>query len=499
MLRRLFGLALVAIAFPCTAAAAPVAVLGPGDRVVVRNDPFLEAVLLTPGPTLAAGPIVRGTRSVTSAVTSPTRPARPAGVARAPRPAPRTAAGELTRLYRTRAVNRADYRRYRTILQSAINAAGRLSGTRAAELSSVLGNVHAIAATGLMTASRLPALFLTLDANRRWWTTGSLLSPGDRVEFADSQLVWEYYPGQGIELQQLGSFGKADGMFVAGDYRDLRTLLGELIPLAVRRAGGLVWEYYFYFDGGDPPWTSAMSQGTALEALSRGFRALHDPSYLAIGRRAIPVFTASPPSGVRVRTAVGSRYLQYSFAPGVSIINAFLQSLIGLYDFAHVSHDPAAGALFTAGDAEARAELPSFDTGAWSLYERGLEDSLDYHKLVTGFVHELCDRTHASVYCTTARHFDSDLTTPPVLRMLTHRTRRGLATTIRFGLSKASHVGIVILRGTQILFETSADFGYGVNAFAIPASGDTGDYTIRLAATDLAGNFSRIIGALSVS
>ena len=57
---------------------------------------------------------------------------------------------------------------------------------------------------------------MTVDANRQWWTTGPLLSSGQRVEFAGSQLVWEYYPGQGIQLQVLGTFGKADGLYTGG-------------------------------------------------------------------------------------------------------------------------------------------------------------------------------------------------------------------------------------------------------------------------------------------
>jgi D-glucuronyl C5-epimerase C-terminus len=68
----------------------------------------------------------------------------------------------------------------------------------------------------------------------------------------------------------------------------------------------------------------------------------------------------SPPS-------TGSGVLP-SFTPGTSIINAFLQSLIGLYDYAQVSQDPLAQQLFNAGNAEAQAEVPHFDTGAWSLY-----------------------------------------------------------------------------------------------------------------------------------
>jgi hypothetical protein len=94
------------------------------------------------------------------------------------------------------------------------------------------------------------------------------------------------------------------------------------------------------------------------------------------------------------------------------VINAFLQTLIGLYDYAQASLDPRAARLFAAGDAEARFELPRFDTGSWSLYQPGVADSLDYHVLVTGFLHELCDRTHAPVYCTTAARFESYLGHP---------------------------------------------------------------------------------------
>ena len=119
----------------------------------------------------------------------------------------------------------------------------------------MIENLHVIAAAGKRTGSRLPALFLTLDRNRQWWTTGPLLSSGQRVEFSGSQVVWEYYVGQGIELQELGSFGKADGLNKAGpSYSPQgRALLAELIPLAANRAGGFAWEYYFNFMGAYHP------------------------------------------------------------------------------------------------------------------------------------------------------------------------------------------------------------------------------------------------------
>jgi hypothetical protein len=143
--------------------------------------------------------------------------------------------------------------------------------------------------------------------------------------------------------------------------------------------------------------------------------------------------------------------------------------------------------------------VPRYDTGAWSLYQPGVEDSLDYHQLVTGFLAQLCSRTGALVYCVTARHFQAYLQTPPALQLLTTRIRARKPTTIRFRLSKYSHVGIVIVRGGQTAFLTSASFAYGTRAFSIPALKRRGQYTVRLTATDLAGNFDRIIGTIQVS
>jgi D-glucuronyl C5-epimerase C-terminus len=372
-----------------TAGAAPVVVLGAHGKSVVREDPFLNMPALTPPPVGASSAI------------------RP----RAHQSARRNAHSELARLRRARVISASEYHRYLSSLDAAAATARHLTGTRAVELNAVLANISQIASAGQLWTSRLKVLFLTLDSNRRWWSTGPLLAYGERVEFSGSQLVWEYYPGQGIELQELGSFGKADGMYTGGPqlYAQMRRLLAELIPLAAYRGGGLTWEYYFKFDGGIPPWTSAMSQGTAILALSRAYLAFHDRKYLSIARRAMPIFGERPPTGVSVTTPRGLRFLLYSFAtqPSQAVLNGFLQTLIGLYDYAQVSGDARAARLFAAGDAEARYEVPHYDTGSWSLYQPGELSSVDYHVLVTGFLHELCDRTHAQVYCQTAARFDS--------------------------------------------------------------------------------------------
>lgn len=489
--RALFGWVAIAAAAilgsgtPADSQVARVVVLQRDGHAILTNNPFVPAVTSTPAP-------------ITSAVASAARALPRAQVG------DRNVRSELARLRRIHAISTTGYRSYLASFNLALHTVRRLHGTRAAELEAVIENLHNIAARGLLTPSRLPALFLTLTRNRQWWTTGPLLSADQRVQFAGSGIVWEYYPGQGIELQVLGSFSSAQAQCASGQphlYAQCSALLSELIPLAALRAGGLTWEYYFDFDGGLPPWTSAMSQGTALQALADAYKALGDPSYLALANRALAAFTVAPPSGVAIRTSVGARYVQYTFDPGRQdeVINAFLQSLIGLDDYAQTSKNPLAARLFAAGTVEAQAELPQFDTGAWSLYQPGVEDDLSYHELVTGFLQQLCAMTRAAIYCTTATHFEQYLKTPPALQLLTGGLKAGRPSTVNFWVSKISRVGITVLQGAKTLFLTSADFPYGRHTFEIPALRARGTYTVRLDATDLAGNYSQTDGNVRVS
>jgi hypothetical protein len=427
-------------------------------------------------------------------------PAALAGGARRTAPQ-RTMVSEIERLMSSGAITAAAGQLYLDQWRQTLATERHLTGSRAAELASVTETMHEIAADSELTPSRLPAIFLTLERNRQWWSSGSRLSPLQRLEFPGSGLVWEYYPGQGIQLQVLGSFARADALYAAGpaSYPALESLLAELIPLAAWRAGGLSWEYYFNFDGGRPPWISAMAQATALEALADGYAASGNPVYLQVAAQALAPLTVAPPLGVSVRTPIGRRFLQYSFAPRTDIINAFLQALIGLQRYAQVSGSALAQSLFAAGDAQARAELPQFNTGAWSLYQPGIEDNLSYHELVTGFLAQLCKLTAAPVYCSTASAFQLDLVTPPALALLTVSARAGRPFSVRFRLSKEARVGIVVSQGATQLLATSATFPHGVGAFAVPSLKTPGSCTVHLTATDLAGNLERVVGTLTVA
>ncbi len=328
---------------------------------------------------------------------APLGPAHLAHAASAPRAhaaSGPTVTAALQSLQRSGQITPVLYAKYTGAYAAAKRSLGKLSGTRRSELGAVMSNVQAMAASGYFIASRLPVIFLTLENNRKWWTTEPLLASGTRVSFPGSKIVWEYYGGQGIEIQWLGTFGEGNGYYLSGhENANLHQLLGEVLPLATKRAGGIAWEYMFQFDGGKPPWTSGLSQGTALQVLARSWSRFKEPALLTAAQQALGIFQTPTSNGVQVKTQAGSEYAEYTYAPSDRILNGFIQAIIGIYDYTQITQDPLGQKLFEAGDAEARAETPHYDTGAWSMYDQFSESNLNYHELLTEFLVHLCERT----------------------------------------------------------------------------------------------------------
>jgi D-glucuronyl C5-epimerase C-terminus len=418
----------------------------------------------------------------------------------------------LQALQRAGAIDASEYARYEGAYIAAKGSLRTLNGTRAAELGGVLGNVEAMAARGMFIPSRLPALFLTLERNREWWTTKYLPASGQRVSFPSSRLVWEYYPGQGIEIQWLATFGKANGYYLAHENAALNELLSEAIGLASRRAGGIAWEYMFQFDGGIPPWTSGLSQGTAIEALSRAWERTHEQAYLTAAQQALGVFQAGPRTGVRMATPLGAHYLEYTYAPSERILNGFIQSLVGLYEYARLTGDPLGQQLFETGDAEARAEVPHYDTGAWSMYDQHSESNLNYHELLAEFLEHLCERTSKGepltptsgpiagdeVYCATAKRFREDEKTPPTVALLTSTAGSSERAGVQIRLSKISTVSMTITRGGRTVWTNRATVEGGKPRLLWVTPSKPGAYEVALKAVDLAGNEEVVGGSIEV-
>jgi hypothetical protein len=204
---------------------------------------------------------------------------------------------------------------------------------------------------------------------------------------------------------------------------------------------------------------------------------------------------------VRLTTPVGSRYLLYSFAPSQIVVNASAQTLVALHDYAEITHSADAGRLFRAGDRQARLDVRAGNTGAWSLYQLGgAESDLSYHELLTGFLHNLCDRTRTEIYCTTASDYTRDLKQPPTLELLTRRLRARRSTLVRFELSKVSRVGMTIRRERdgKVVLSTSASVSRGAHSYGWSVPAAAGTYDVTLTGTDLAGNAGRATGTIEV-
>ncbi len=428
-----------------------------------------------------------------------------------------TVTSALQGLERSGAIPEASYTQYAGAYSAAKSSLRKLSGTRAAELGAVMANVEAMASKGQLIASRLPVVFTTLERNKQWWTTERLLGADQRVSFTGSRLVWEYYPGQGIEIQWLATFGEANGYFLDKETTALKEVLAQAIPLATQRAGGIAWEYMFQFDGGSPPWTSGLSQGTALQVLARAWSKTHEPQYLTAAQQALGIFKTGPQTGIRVKTAAGAHYLEYTYAPSERILNGFIQSLVGLYEYTKLTGDPVGQELFEAGDAEARAEVPHYNTGAWSKYDQSSESDLNYHELLAEFLEHLCEKTGRgepltaatpgvsaaqipgdSVYCTTAKEFREDEKTPPVVELLTKNLKTNERAGVQIELSKVSSVSMTVKFGEKTVWTNGATVEGGKPRLLWITPSKAGLYTVVIKAKDLAGNEEVATGAIAV-
>ena len=433
----------------------------------------------------------------------------------------RTVTAELRTLLAAGQIDQLTY----TSTASAYNAAKRtvrtLSGARKTQLSAVIKNVEADAKGRRLVPARLLSEAETLRRNTTWWSTGKPLAKGARISFPESELVWQYYPGQGLQIQWLATFGKANGYFTSTQNTKFKKLLDEALPYANTRAGGIAWEYMFKFGGGSPPWVSGMAQATAIQTYARAGAkyAPTDPArsaaYLDAAYKGLGVFKTPAPEGIRVDTPVGAHYLIYSYSRSLRVLNAFTQSVIGLRDYAKLTGNTEGLALYVQGEAQLRSEIPFYDTGSWSRYSQLSESDLPYHKLLTGFLKTMCkyvteDAASATVappgfmpvldpaiYCDKNATFTSYLTIPPVVELLSTTVRRSKSAPLKFSLSKAGSVNVTATRDGQVIFSRRFSVGGGTRTTHFKASAP-GPVDVKIDVTDMAGNKASTSGVVTV-
>jgi D-glucuronyl C5-epimerase C-terminus len=402
----------------------------------------------------------------------------------------------LRRELRRKKIKSADYRRWQRTFVRTQRTLRRLRGARRTQLLYVSNSVEALALSRRLTPTRMPVAFLQLERNRQYWPRLPYPATGAQISFRGSQILFQYFPGEGLQLHPLSTFKKANALHgfcergeAECDEAALRRILDEMTALAVKRGRRFIaWEYLFYFGGGYPPWMSGMAQATGIQAYARASRLLGDPSYVDTAKRALGAFEALPPSGVRTTgPAGGVHYLQYSFAPRLWIFNAFLQSLIGLHDFAEITGDQRARRLYDQAEPEAREEVPLSDVGDWSRYSyAGNESTAEYHELLREFLQSMCTRRLGAEYCDYARRYRGYQVDPPVL------TYRGPASgttdmpvALSFNVSKLSAIEVTVARPDgRVVFSRLATFRRGNGSFSWTPRGPS-LFTVTIAAKEL--------------
>ncbi len=370
----------------------------------------------------------------------------------------------------------------RAIAQRAADVANRLPPEREANLRAVLDEVASY--SGAYDAPRATALFGMLDENTRYFGSHNL--PPARADVVDADgVVYRFFPGLGLQWHPLAEFVALNAAVRSRDVQRTARLAHALYE---REEEGTGYEYYFRF-GGPPRWTSGMAEAVAAQAFARA-AALTDNPFLDA-----PAVRAARRAGRLVlHVSAGPWIRLYSFDREV-VLNAQLQAVLSLQDYAKLEGDASAAKLASALAASAQALLPRFDTGAWSLYSLGgPEAPLEYERYVTDELRQLAARDRK--WRDAATRFAAYLREPPALTVSKQtlaawpRPRDGYLDTVEvsFGLSKISRVVLIV--GSQ---RRIATVPRGAHTFSVdPGPLRPGQYDARLAATDLAGNFGQV-------
>src|SRR5918999_477521 len=285
---RTIALAVAAALLAAAPAQAGEVILVDGDRAVRVNDPAVptEREVSLGMPVGGPGPIgIAAARSDREARAA-RRARRAWRLARGAPPkkkkkqrADRRAVYKAFERVQSRGADEADVRRWRTWYVRSLRTYKKLRGARQDQLGYVIDSVEALALSKRLGVSRMPAAFVQLERNRRYWRSLPYPGAGDQVSFEGSEILYQYFPGEGLQLD-------------------------EMTELAVRRSSRFIaWEYAFHFGGGSPPWISGLSQGTALQAYARAGVLLADPAYVETGRAGLGAFEAGAPPGGRARGA----------------------------------------------------------------------------------------------------------------------------------------------------------------------------------------------------
>ncbi len=400
-----------------------------------------------------------------------------------------TVSASLTNLQNAGLVEPARASAARKSYEDARSLRDRLSGSRRLPLTNQLRTIESLARKNRIKGDRVMPLFTQLQLNVDWFRTRGPAAAGSRSRFGESLIYYQYFSGWGWQFHPLANFSKLNANWTqaktVGAQRGLSRFAYELISFGVNRGGALTWEYYFPFSGSSAPFISSISQGTAIQSLARSGNMLKDPNITSAATAGSRAFDVAAPTGLKVNRNGGLHFLGYSGSPRLYIFNIFAQSLDGLHDYAEITGDGQARAIYERGLVAARVELPQSDTGAWSLYSLGgAESNLNYHRELIEFMFRMCEDTSEAVFCELQARLTSYLTTKPTVTGISKKVRKGRIY-VTFMLSKVSTITLRTPGGGTSM----AKVGRGKRVFSVKKGSSK---AVTIVAKDLAGNSAQV-------
>ncbi len=133
------------------------------------------------------------------------------------------------------------------------------------------------------------------------------------------------------------------------------------------------------------PWCSALTQGNVISVLVRANQLTDDEVFLQAARRGVLTFELDIKDG-GVSTTVGEEgvfFEEFAVYPPSHVLNGYILSLFGLYDYVAVAGDAQIDSLIRRSLATFHKLIEQYDTGNWSRYD------LLYKQRASRFYHAL--------------------------------------------------------------------------------------------------------------
>jgi len=346
---------------------------------------------------------------------------------------------------------------------------------------------------GAFNRPRALTLFSMLEQNTTYLSRRGLPRDGTDV-VGKYGVVYRVGWGLGLQFHPLANVIALNAHLYANRPQRALGLAAALASRAVPTSRGSVWEYYFPYSGGSPPWTSGMAQAIGAQAFARTGRRLTAPHFFETAERAYRAI----PGRLVFQVSTGPWIRLYSFN-GLVVMNAQLQAALSLVDYGRITDDVPAIGLGDRLEDAARNLMPRFDTGHWTNYSPGSEAPLKYHLYHVELAASLAQRTNAEFWQNAHARFDRYSHEPPVFKSGPARSTLfpwpadGYrdSTKISFWVSKISTASVAV-GGRAYRFGVTRR---GWHSFTwSPGRRAAGVYGPTVTAVDLAGNRGR--GAL---